>query len=271
MKHYSSIALIISAIFSSCSYQQAYYVSPFNGNSNTYHATPLLSDSVKSAIYLSGNMYSGSANYNGSDDVINFEGDVYRTQQFGLLEAYYGLNASFGNYDVAELDSDYTYSTVNYQLINSMAGSKSFGGVGAEGGINFTLPMAHGEWRLFGMEVSSHKEFGSYLDFRNLLPDSAATLIIKNSFFSTLGFYSELVKKVKHGSYGFRIASGTILESAYHNLNIYDNTGSDLKFRYTDLTFDYTWEQWTGYIQSKSATKASGVKLGIIYRLGKME
>ncbi|MEI9933854.1 MAG: hypothetical protein WDM71_03185 [Ferruginibacter sp.] len=94
---------------------------------------PLKSDSVKSATFVGGNFYSGDANSQSSDYVFAFDGNISRSQQFGLFEAYYGADISLGNYKVATVDSYYNSPTVNAQIINSMAGHKFFGGGGLSG------------------------------------------------------------------------------------------------------------------------------------------
>ena len=193
------LATYLFSIFllSGCALQQVYYVSPFNGNNTSYHAIPLKSDSTKSSNYISGSLYFGTANAHYSDDVFSFESNIYHCNQFGVFQSYYGIDASLGNYHVGTLTGAYYGQTVEY--INPKAGNKFFGGIGIQGGMNFVLPLSHGEWRLMGIEMSSHMEYGSYLKFRKEIPDHLATLNIPSNTFSTIGLYSELVIKVKHG------------------------------------------------------------------------
>jgi hypothetical protein len=272
MKKYL-LYLLTSIIFlPGCYLRQAYYVSPFNSNNDHYHSMPLKSDSAKSATYFGASIYTGNANTQGADEVFAFQTNVSRAHQFGVFQAYYGADLTLGNYNVASFDSVGNSSTVNYGIINSMSGGKFFGAEGLAGGINVVLPGRDGsEWRALGVEGSSHHEFGDYLAFRNNLPDAAATLIIRNNFFTTLGIYTEAMFKINHGSVGIKLASGTVMESAYRNTNVYDNVNDnrELSYGYTNMTFSYTYNKWTGYVQADFGTKASGGNFGFNYHIGK--
>src|SRR5438874_2515155 len=204
--------------FTSC-FRHVYYVSPFNGNNISYHTLPLLRDSTKSIIFANSNLYTGSANTEESDKVFAMEFNISRSHKFSSFQAYYGINFSFGNYHVASVNNINNSSTINAGIINSMPGNKSFGGTAIESGINLVTDLGGGcEFRVIGLEAASHLEYGSYLNFREKLPDSAATLIARNKSFTTLGFYSEILQKIKKGSVGMKIAHGGILEKKYHML-----------------------------------------------------
>jgi hypothetical protein len=173
---------------------------------------------------------------------------------------------------VNSFDSIGTSRTVNYKIINQFAGSKFFGAAGFEAGLNLVIPLGISEWRVIGIETSMQQEFGKYLQFRKQLPDSVATLLVRNSFLVTLGGYSEITAKIKHGSVGFKLGIGTLLGSAYHHLDIYDTYYSSydrLTYEYFNLTFRYTNKKWTGYVQGNLATKSENILFGANYRLGK--
>jgi len=76
------LLLAASFLFSRCTYR-SYFQSPFHGTSETYHAIPLQSDSLKSATYVSGVFTEGAANHNLRDNVFSFTGSVYRSHNFG--------------------------------------------------------------------------------------------------------------------------------------------------------------------------------------------
>jgi hypothetical protein len=261
--------LLCTILFGSCTLRNLYYVSPYNGTAAPYHAIPLSADSIKSSTSAGGDLYFGSANEDGSDNVFLFSGNISRTAQLNHFQAYYGLDLSLGNYEVVKVDSFNNSSSVNFAAINSMDGNKFFEGLGASGGINFVFPFKGGEWRVLGLELSSHREFGDYLNFRDKLPDSAATLIVKNDYFTTWGFYSEILSKTNYGNWGFRFSSGRIIEPDYNNLGIYDaRTNRLLRYSYINLATHFTWDKWTTYMQLNFATKATGVKFGAVYQLG---
>jgi len=206
-------------LLSGCIRRQAFYVSPYNGLNNSYHSIPLRSDSLKSAFYVNSAIFTGSANDYGHDDMFAFQTSLSAGHNFGYFQAYYGAGITLGNYRVNTFDSFGISRSVDYKIINQYAGSKFFGTTGIEAGFNLVIPLGISEWRVLGIETSMQQEFGQYLQFRKQLPDSAATLVVRNSFLTTLGGYSEITAKTNHGSVGFKIAIGTLLGSAYHHLN----------------------------------------------------
>jgi hypothetical protein len=258
-------------VFAGCIRRQAFYVSPYNGLNNSYHTIPLRSDSVKSSLYINSVIFTGSANDYSHDHKFAFQTSLSRGQNFGHLQAYYGVGITLGNYNVKSFDSLGTSSSVNYKIINQFAGSKFFGTGGVEAGLNIVVPVGFSEWRVLGIETSMQQEFGEYLKFREQLPDSAATLIVRNSFLATLGGYSEITAETKHGSVGFKLAIGTLLGSGYHHLQINDSNYSydRLVYQYFNLTFQLTSRKWTGYLQTNFATKSGNALFGANYRLGK--
>jgi hypothetical protein len=193
------------------------------------------------------------------------------------FQAFYGGDLTLGNYHTGNWDSGYAGNLVfqrtappaNAAILNSYSGNKFFGGAGFHGGINFVAPMRGGEWRILGLETSLHHEFGDYLSLRKQLPDTAATFIVRNRFFGTIGLSSELVGYTRHGEFGFRLSWGWVLGRPYSNPDIYDNeSGHYLQYRYAGLSFHYTWEKYTGSFQVNGASKASSVALGVAFRLG---
>jgi hypothetical protein len=126
------------------------------------------------------------------------------------------------------------------------------------------------EWRIIGFETSMTHEFGDYLQFRKQMPDSAATLIVRNSFFATFGLTTELVRKIRDGQIGWKFASGWALGSSYNFLEIHDNaSGTNLGgYGYFSFSFHYTVDRYTAFFQVISATKATGIHFGLNYQIG---
>jgi hypothetical protein len=126
------------------------------------------------------------------------------------------------------------------------------------------------EWRIIGFETSMTHEFGDYLQFRKQMPDSAATLIVSSSFFATFGLTTELVRKIRDGQIGWKFATGWALGSSYNFLEIHDNaSGTNLGgYGYFSFTFHYTVDRYTAFFQVISATKATGIHLGLNYQIG---
>ena len=169
----------------------AYFQSPYNGNLETYHTVPLRSDSVRAAIYASASFTAGSANERFRDNQYYFSGAFHRSHNFGHFQAWYGADASLGNYQVDSINGR-PAAGVNENIINSRSGTKSFGGYGLSGGIDYVIPFGNGsELRLPQLSFNVRKEFGRYLAFRKDLPDTAANTIFKGRVVSTVGLGME--------------------------------------------------------------------------------
>ena len=236
-----------------------------------YRTIPLHDDSTAAATYVNAVLFNGQANDQGRDKKLAFSLDLSRSHNFGNFQAHYGLGGTVGRYKVATYDSIGNSSSVNYQSINRKAGNYFFGGAGVDGGINFVLPSARSEWRVLGVETSLRQEFGKYADFRKNLPDSVATLVIRDRSFGTAGIYTELLGYVDESVIGVKMAYGTVLGSDYQNhddIPYYTSTRG-LRFRYFNLAFHYTNDRFTGYLQLGVSAKAEHVFAGVNYRLGK--
>jgi hypothetical protein len=277
---YSLILLILPAwalFLPGCTVvrQQAYYVSPFNGNTGNYQTIPLQTDSIRQAFYAGASFLTGSANTRGKDHFNAFHTSISRSQNTGILQAYYGVDLTLGSYFMGRWDSvpanffAPSYAPpLNYSLLNQYTGNHFFGGTGFNGGLNLVIPLEMREWRIIGVETSLRHEFGNYLRFRQKLPDSAATLDAKSSFFGAAGITSELIGKTRNGQFGVKCAYGWVLGSEYQNLQIYDNTTDRfLSYRYFNFTFHYTYTRYTGFVQLNTAAKATALHLGFNYRL----
>lgn len=269
MFRYVLLAAVITFAFTSCIERTAYYVSPFNANHNAYHTIPRQADSIHSAFYAGLAIYSGSANEEQTDHVFSVQANLSGAHNFNNFQAYYSGNVSLGNYKIAAIPTGSYTSTIRPAAINRSAGNNSFGGVGFDGGANYVLPFKDGEWRVIGAETSVQNEFGKYLQFRKQLPDSAATFLVKNSSFVTLGGYTELVGRIIGLTGGVKFAYGTVLTSDYKNLDVYDMDGHRLRYNYFNMVFHLSNKKVTGYITANIACKASGVFLGANYKFSK--
>ncbi|HEU0064761.1 MAG TPA: hypothetical protein VFQ58_07010, partial [Flavisolibacter sp.] len=202
--------------------RQNYFLSPFQANTPTYHSMPQLSEQAHTANYISGNFAKGGAN-RGDDPVFDFKGEFYRAHSFGIFEAYYGAEVTFGNYTVSKQRPPTHSARDSFitNVLNKGIGNKFFGGYGLNGGISMVVPANYGrgEWRAIGIETSLTNEFGQYLLFRKQLPDSIATANMNYSFFPTIGITSEFISNGNKGSIGYKIAAGWCLrkENAHYN------------------------------------------------------
>jgi hypothetical protein len=261
--------------------QQAFYVSPLNGNSEDYHTLPLVQDSAHTAFYARSAFYWGGANTRHNDHLDGWSFSVYAAHHFSMFQCYYGLDLSLGSYIVGQWDTSRTLLgllTARYWLppgqaskLEPFAGDKFYGSTSFSGGINGVLPFERGgEWRFLGVETSLHREFGDYLGFRSQLPDSLVTLVVKSRYFGTVGITSEIIGRTGHGEWGFRFATGRILGSSYNNLHLFDSVkGRPLQYLYTDVSFHYTYNRFTGYFQVDGGTHATTGRLGVVYRISR--
>jgi len=261
-----SILCIALISFTSCGVKRAIYTSPFNANNITYHAIPLVKDSVRSAIYFNSNIYLGSANSTSKDHVTAFNVSMHRTNQIGKqFQAYYAVNLCVGDYKVAGYGFQNISHTVNPQVINSFAGHKTFTGLGVAGGINAAFTKKRGEFRI-GTEFSSNRDYGSYYGFRKAIPDSAVTFVARNSSFSTLGLYVDINHIVRDRSFGVRIGAGAVLESQYGDLYLSQlSSPEQVIFKYINVAVHYTVQDLTGFVQLCNGTKAFGGNVGMNY------
>lgn len=258
-------AILILVIFTGC-FRQAYYVSPMNGHTNSYSTIPLQSEKVKSATYAKGTVLLGILNDYGADASSAVQGAISRSHNFGSFQAYYGTGFTLGSYSLSPFDTGYNSTGLIAADINKHSGRNFFGAVGVDGGINVIVPMRGGEWRALGVETSLQQEFGEYLKARKAIPDSAVTHIVDNSFFGTLGCYTEIVDRTRTGSLSFKTGVGTVLGKKYHPTKGTSGQGY-LSYWYINLTFQATINKWTIYFQPNFATKATVFSWGCNYKL----
>jgi hypothetical protein len=260
--------------------EQAFYVSPLNGNAEDYHALPLVKDSAPMAIYARTAFYWGGANTRHNDHLDGWSFSGYAAHHFGHFQCYYGLDLSLGTYIVGTWDTSRTLwglLSARYWVppgssaqLAPFAGDKFYGSTSFSGGINAVMPMDRGgEWRYLGVETSLHREFGDYLAFRKQLPDSLVTQVVKSRFFGTLGLSSEIIGRTSYGEWGFRISTGGVLGSSYNHLNIYDSSSNAPlhAYSYFDLSLHFTFGRLTGYIQMDNAVHATTGRVGVIFRM----
>ena len=255
--------------------QQAYLTSPLNGFTNDYHPLPLLKDSAHTALYVQGAFLVGGAGIKLKDQVTAFRGSFTAAHHGRFWQACYGADLTLGNYVINKWD---TGTTVNYlhpaplynaTILNSQAGGKFFGGAGFHGGANFAIPLGALEWRILGIETSLYREFGNYLAVRRKLPDTAASLIVRNPFYGTLGLNSGFVIRTLNGEFGFGMSAGQVLGYPYSDPKIYDNASdSYLHYWYFSLSTHVTYKRYTVYLQDNFAAKAFSLGIGLHYRLG---
>lgn len=259
--------------------EQAFYVSPLNGNAEDYHTLPLANDSARTAFYARSAFYWGGANDRHNDHLDGWSFSGYAAHHVNRLQWYYGLDLSLGTYVVGKWDTSYTLLgdlSGRYWLPPAQASKleplsryQFYGSTSFSGGINGVLPFQRGgEWRFLGLETSLHREFGDYLAFRHQLPDSLVALVVKGRFFGTLGLSTEIIGRTPNGEWGFRFATGGIVGSSYNHLHIYDSVENrPLAYGYADFSFHVTYRQFTGYFQIDGATHATTGRLGVVYRI----
>jgi hypothetical protein len=277
--------LVAALLLSGCitaRHQQAFYVSPFNGNSGDYHSLPLRTDTARTAFYARVAGFGGWANDLQTDQFSGGDISLYAAQHQGMWQWYYGLDATFGSYVLGNWHARYAPNIlpVNYDIpfpppatakeLNALSGPRSFGGAGFSGGFNGVIRMGQGEWRFLGVETALHQEFGDYLHFRRQLPDSLATYIVRGSFLATVGLTTEWIFRTRQGDLGLRLAGGGYLGSAYHPAGVYDSVSQQyLHYGYLNFAFHYTFGQYTGYAMGETGTKSGSLRLGLIYRLNR--
>lgn len=250
--------------------QYAYYHSPVAVNTNSYKSIPLQSDDKKSALYASGVFTTGGANENLRDNFNAAIGSVHHSHNFGMFQGYYGVTGMLGQYKVddyaRQTGQRYRNLNLNDSVINSMAGSKSFGSWGAMGGINIVTPFGNKhEWRIIGAEFSWTREFGEYLDFRTKLPDTAANIIDRHRDHMTISISTNLVFHLKRGSIGYKAAAVLGTQRLYEYNK--DRISSRYQPAYFSNTFHVTIQKFTGFWQVNVGNHSLSTQLGLNYKL----
>jgi len=257
-------------LFGSC-VESSYLYSPNNATSIPYHAIPLQSDSIKGATYISSIFTLGGANQGWRDGVYAFQARIHRSNNFGNFQAYYGANISLGVYHLAQYSESFN-NYYNYNDTAYYASNNFFGSFGFNGGINAVVPIRNGgEWRVVGVETSVQKEFGSYYNFRKNLPDSAADVIFKKNVTGTVGIFTNVIGKSRHGTeFGYKMSLGFMLNPESDYTHYYNPNNIVNPVIYFSHTLHLTKGHVTGFVQINiSNSYACNVQFGMNYRLGK--
>jgi hypothetical protein len=262
---YIALNLIIIFVFSGC-YTSSYYLSPYNANSNAYKTLPRQCDSNQHAWYAAGNIVAGNANAGQVDKTFYAAAHLYKAFKAGkYIQSYIGANVNAGSYKVQQNDNAVFIRPYNSFLNNSGFGKKNFSGVGINAGVHATISIdKFAEWRIIGLETSLQQEFGDYLAFRKNLSDTSAKIIARSSFYSTLGFTSELIVGDAKQYLSLRTAAGTSLNRYKNKYNIYT-----LQPLYFSNSMAYTYQQLTLYIQLNIGSRAKSFQSGINVKLAK--
>jgi hypothetical protein len=278
MKASHIITFCILLLCSGCLvHRRGMYLSPLDSQTIPYHTIPFKSDSLKSAIYGSIVYSTGTANDQGSDWVHAGQATIYRSQNFGHFQAYYGANITLGTYGVSDFyNSHYTPGQGGLgggdKPIDSFyhipPNRYSFGSYGISGGINGVKTLHRLEWRYLGFETSIQKEFGDYYSFRKNLPDSAANIIFRNNITGTIGIYTESLWHNKYNTqFGFRFSLNMLINPKGNYMM--QNTYSIFPVSYFSMSFHVTVKQFTGFMQTNFGTKAASFQIGTSYRIFK--
>lgn len=250
--------------------EYAYYQSPFQGVTSSYRAMPAAGDSVHAATYISGHFFTGGANDRLRDEYNGFTASVHRGTRFGHFRSFYGASLVLGNYSVDPVGTGnprIETSYPDYDLLNSRAGSKFFGGVGAGGGLYLTEPFRNGgEWRVLGVEMNYLREFGAYYKFRSNLPDSAANIIERSANYMSIGFHSDFEFRIRRGYTGLKLGAVFSLHSLSDRSSI--GYADRVLPGYFSFTYHATWQRTTGFLQFNAGTHSANLMMGINCRLG---
>ena len=252
------------------------YLSPLDSQTNPYHAMPIRSDSLKSAVYATLLYSAGTANDEGKDWVHAGQANIYRAHNLGKVQAYYGANVSIGNYFVSDFYNSHYKSGGMFSIrefpidtfYHIPANKYFFGSYGLSAGINGVTTHGNKEWRYLGVEMTVQKEFGNYYPFRKNLVDSAANIVFKNNLTGTFGIYTDAVWSNKyHTQFGFKFALNMLINSRSDFAT--QNTYSIFPLTYFSITYHVGVKQFSGFMQGNFGTKASSFQIGTTFRLTK--
>ena len=264
--------LIIILLLQSCYPKTipAYYLSPYDINAGEYQAVPLKSDSIKSALYSNFSVAAGGSNDQWRDNVYLFRGSLHRSNNFGHFNAYYGTGLSLGSYNLSDYDRIlYSgYRGFNADTILQLPKKNYFtGAYGLNAGIHYVLPYkrSKGEFRI-GLETSLQREFGSYLQFRKSLPDSAIDILATDRLTKQLGLSLETIKRTSKGTaVGYKMSFGWSFPSA----NQYLGDSSSLTPIYFNNILSISKGRITGFCQFNLGVHAGSFQTGMQYMIGR--
>lgn len=240
---------------------ESYFQSPLHSNTSPYKTIPMKADSIAAATYIGGNLTFGSANHRLRDSYFGFNGNLFRSHNFGSFQGYYGINAIVGQYRV-----NYTKDAegVDQQSPYFKQGNHFFGAVGGNAGINVVAPFRKGEWRALGAEMSYQQEFGDYYKFRQKLPVNQIRYVDMRDHYFTWGLSTEILGDVgKQWQLGYKMAYIMSVNPLHSQTN-----GNTLHPAWLSQTIAVTKSQTTGYVQMNAGTRVFGVQMGVNYRLG---
>ena len=260
---------IIATLLISCS-RETFYLSSLDGTVPVYRPTISRSDSIKSAVDLSGSFAIGSANKE-KDETFFFNGSISRSHVTRSMGFRYGLNVATGTYKIAPVNVSRYYPTNDEDYINANAKKQSAGSYGFDGGAHYLITNRNIEFRVIGAEISLNKEFGKYMSFRENIPPAEETLVERRSFFGVAGVYTEVIETSRSGKLGLKLGYGRGLYSTSQDSSITDvyDFISPVQYKYLTLIVSYSRKNLTGFAQMISSEKASSIRLGTSYRLGK--
>lgn len=265
MKLLTPILLVSISFITGC-VSQGYFLSPFQANNHPYKAIPMVSDSNSKSQYASAAISIGGANQSLGDVVFAFQGSVHQAHTFRNVQFFYGANVVAGNY---YMQPSYSYyqGGMNPGMPISSRGNRFFAGVGAFGGADLVIPFATGsEWRVFGIETNIQKEFGDYQSWRRKLPDSVVEVVTRQNYFHTVGFTTNVIKKMRKSGntfgYKFGVYFGT---SRTKRLDVY--YGNHLLPFYISNTLHLTRQRVTGFAQINAGSYAVNFQTGFNVRL----
>ena len=270
MRHIAVLFITISILISGCT-TYSYFQSPLHSNNTSYKTIPAHYDSVKSAIYANGAITLGGVNDKLRDGVYCFTSTIHRSNNFSVFQAFYGLSGMLGRYTVDSVhnfDGPNRNESLDEQFINPHVGRKFVATVGSFAGINFVMPLGKGEWRVLGTEISWSKEFGSYVAFRNKIPDTSANYIERKSNYVTIGIYSDVVGKTESGTLGYKL--GIVFNPrAMHGFDKYGHrTISNATYLSQTLHFQAN-QRVTGFGQLNTGSHSLILVAGVNYKLSR--
>jgi hypothetical protein len=261
---------LLSLIFTACSVSHTYLLSPLDVTANTYNVVPMRSDSIKAATYASGNFLAGTSNYQGRDNIIGFQGNVYRSHNLGIINAFYGAGFLLGNYRVSDYYYHKRFSNIGDTAYHFLKSSQSFGGYGINGGMSVVLPFPNrkGEWRI-GFESAVYREIGSYLNYRQSLKsiDTIVDILATSSSTENIGITMEFIWKRRSGTI-FSYKTG--VDWSFVNPNNYrGDENQNVPFCFFH-TVQLTKNNFTGFTKLNIGNHATSFQAGIGFRLAKM-
>jgi len=262
---------ITSILVTSCGVDKI-YTSASYGSLKTYTEKPIYSGKKEVANYISGSfrnaeypqrIRSSTNNERINDKATGGNFSFHSVVTDKRINFYYGLGASFGNY---QFKSDLKNMNPNLDNVFNKNDKLEYYNVNLKVGINHKLTLKKMEFSFIGLELIYVNEFGSYIDKLNNIPQQVSSNVVIANEKSIFAFNlnTEITYRINNvNNIGIGAFVGNIL---LNNKEKIRNEGTSIG----GLTFKYNHKNITISVVTENSTRnITSTRVGVAYRISK--